>query len=325
MRLFSLVSCLTGQFCARDLRQSVVGFPQTNTTVNVTTAEWKQIETLGLRVYIEFPSSLPTLDAFPETSHASTFGVAQTEWERVVVTGNLSSPSTPLPPKLSLLHPHKFVDYLSLPLSLFPSQPGQEGVLLVLARVAGYDQASLGLPPSNLTYPLLSIASKAPLMVAATQLSRARQRRFAPSNRWQTIFSSVLSWVSNGSWQRPDTPNSSLHEQPLWNASVSPSYPAIGPLPPSAELDAVTRGVRFYQRARLLPSAAAAVELARLKCYSSASTSSQCAALSRLDPPYDGLASGQGQLGVLEGFSSTIGLEGGAYIFFVACKIFPQI
>ena len=86
-------------------------------------------EDFKLNVYLEFPAQLPS-------SGNGNFTVAQTLWERVVVSakGGLGGSLD----YLALLHPHKHVDYVQLPTSLLPQAD------LVVARVAGYDNATFG-------------------------------------------------------------------------------------------------------------------------------------------------------------------------------------
>ena len=108
--------------------------PQTNTTTNVTADEWSTISKLGLRVYIEFPSQLPSSST---RSGNAALPVAQTLWERAAV-----SSSTGLGPDLAfldLLHPHKHVDYVQLPAALLPTAD------IVLGVIAGYDNATYGM------------------------------------------------------------------------------------------------------------------------------------------------------------------------------------
>ena len=82
-------------------------------------------------------------------------------------------------------------------------------------------------------------------------------------------------------------------------------------LPADAELQALIRGVQFYRNARLLPTGQRAVELTTLKCDgSSQDTKDKCAAFARLSPPYEALESGNGQLGVFEGLTSDISVNG---------------
>lgn len=102
------------------------GVPQTNTTINVSAAEWATIDKLGLNVYLEFPSTLPPsttkakvpasdAQAHRQAPHAA-LPVAQTLWERAAVAkaGGLG----PQLGYLDLLHPHKHVDYVQLPSDL---------------------------------------------------------------------------------------------------------------------------------------------------------------------------------------------------------------
>ena len=122
------------------------GVPQTNTTVNVTAAQWDSISKLDLSVYIEFPSQLPpaassssavlgvgSARARPVAADAS-LPVAQTLWERVAVSasGGLGAQL----PYLALLHPHKHVDYVQLPASLLPQVRARAPSLLDVRQAA---------------------------------------------------------------------------------------------------------------------------------------------------------------------------------------------
>merc|ERR1719174_40828 len=166
---------------AEAMRPSNPGVPQSNTTTLISEAEWQLCNNLGLYVYVEFPSRLPE-------PGSKSLSVAQTLWERVVVAakGGLSAQLE----YLDLLHPHKHVDYVAMQSEMLR---GDAVVDLVLAVVAGYDSASFGLPDKNKTFPLLvrqsyGTSSKGlNLMLAATQLSHCRRRRFAPAAKWMAV------------------------------------------------------------------------------------------------------------------------------------------
>lgn len=166
--------------------------------------------------------------------------------------------------------------------------------------MAGYDSACFGLANTT-AWPFLAEAGDG-LLVAATQLSHARQRRFAPSARWMAVFRVILSYVSNGAW--------ASSEAPLWVPTVRPSFGRAEPLPADAELRAVTRGVEFYRAARLLPDASRAVQLGMLFGLNASMQPDALRRYSRLAPPYDTNGSGDGQLGVFEGLTSDIDING---------------
>jgi len=164
--------------------------PQNDTTVDLSSAQWSEIDKLKLKSYIEFPETVYS----PSTGSPSPdLKTAQTMYERVVVTRNMSAELQ----SMTLLHPHKHVDYRVLPTEWLNQSD------LVIAKVAGYDRASFGLPAAIDVYPLLVKVSPT-FMVAATQLSHARTRRFAPSMRWMRVLSHVVSFVTgqevNNTW-----------------------------------------------------------------------------------------------------------------------------
>jgi hypothetical protein len=230
--------------------------PQTNTTTNVTADQWTAINNLQLRVYLEFPSQLPPSVAAAAGVHShavdnTLLPVAQSMWERVVVANQ--DGLGPALPYLALLHPHKHVDYVQMPASLVSQSD------LVIARVAGYDNASFGLPTSDI-YPLLVTVDNK-VMVAATQLSHCRTRRFAPSDRWMAVATAVLDFASSGHWSASSSSFPDGRAAPLWTASVTASFSRDAQLPADSEMQALQRGVQFYRNARLLPDATRAVAL----------------------------------------------------------------
>jgi hypothetical protein len=230
-------------------------------------------------VYWEFPHSLDSLTGTLHTADAP-LKMGQTLWERAVAVRPIGKST----PNMSLLHPHKQVDYVVLSgVTLSP--------IIVLAKVAGYDSATDGLPTApDRVFPLLATPSQSPLMLlAATPLSNARTRRFSPSARWQEVVAYVLNHIA----PKADVPISGL-----WVPSVTASFPPDGPLPDGAEATAVERGVGFFSSAGLLLNADSAAALARV-C-SNSSTADECANFARRAPPFN-FAPGGGQLGVFEG------------------------
>eukprot|EP00656_Telonema_subtile_P022462 TRINITY_DN2360_c0_g1_i1.p1 TRINITY_DN2360_c0_g1~~TRINITY_DN2360_c0_g1_i1.p1 ORF type:complete len:356 (+),score=78.93 TRINITY_DN2360_c0_g1_i1:181-1248(+) len=273
-----------------DALKDATKTPQCNATVQISASQWASIAQLGLRVYAEFPSTLPGATA--------ALTCAQTMYERAVVTGN----STGLP-LMALLNPHKHVDYVQLPQAWVAHSE------LVLAKVAGYDSATLGLPALALTFPLLVPASDS-ILIGAAQLSHMRTRRFAPSASWMSVVRHILTFVLG------DSPG--LPTQPLWQPTVRASFGPSDPLPKDAQLKALHRGVQFYRNAKLMPTAQRVTQLAALQCDQGADTSDACGAFARLSPPFGQAESSEGQLGMLEGFTSDISLQHGTCLLYTS-------
>ena len=166
----------------------------------------------------------------------------QSMWERVAVSAR--DGLGPALPHLALLHPHKHVDFMQLPL------PWLDRSDLAIAVLAGFTLASLGLP-ANRTWPMLARPSEG-LMVAATQLSHCRRRRFAPANAWMAVVAHILNFTASGTLELEGGPL-------LWTPSVTASFGRDVQLPPDAERQALVRGVQFYRNARLLPTAVGGV------------------------------------------------------------------
>lgn len=116
------------------------------------------------------------------------------------------------------------------------------------------------------------------------------------------VAAHILSFVSSSAWKPPAAA--------LWVASVTASYTRDETLPPDAELQALKRGVQFYRNARLLPTYQRAVSLTLINQDHNQSGADKRAAYARLSPPFEAPVSGDGQLGVFEGLTSDISVNG---------------
>jgi hypothetical protein len=219
-----------GLLVMADTMRAAKKAPQTDTAVNITSSQWAKIVELKLKSFVEFPASLP-----PSFGDGTALAVKQTLYERVVVTKGMGQL-----PEMALLHPHKHVDFVAFPATLISSSE------LVIAKVAGYDNASFGLPAPNVTFPLL-VAVSDNVMLAATQLSHCRTRRFAPTVGWAEVVIRVLSFVSSGTAQLPPAAQ-------LWTSPVTPSFSATEVLPPDAEVLSTpcTANTMYFQMSQYL-------------------------------------------------------------------------
>ena len=220
------------------------------------------IDRKQLRVYADF-TALPGQEA---TLH-------EVGWERVVVTE-----------KTGKLNP---MDLLSVNKARFfevpPVRPS-----LVLARVAGFDDAVFGLKDTQ-TFPLVDHPRKN-LCVSTAYLSDFSRLRLMPENRWQAFWESLLSDLT-----RKDVHFSS------WPSLVWPAYGKTEQLPDTAKIHAVRKGVQWFWGGHFLvhPS----WKPAYLEKYQG------------IEPPVgpelptDAL-DGDGSLGILEGHCSAIDADG---------------
>ena len=241
------------------------GYPALPTVVSsnhFAAAAQKQI-----RLYVEFPAALPGLSvATPR----------ETEWERSVVSSDVFSPRLT---KFSIvaIHGCRYV----------PVQTDGPAHLVV-AKVAGFDRAVFGLPPS--VQPILFEHPNGHILVATTKLSQFHTARYAPKEAWQAIWAMVFNWL------QPGATIPALD----WTPQVRPSYGPDDPLPADAVVQAVVRGIDWHTRARLLLHPSWTNEY----------------------PQYGNLAnpigprpnsewpSGDGEFGLLEGFNSRVFPDG---------------
>jgi hypothetical protein len=163
-----------------------------------------------------------------------------------------------------------------------------ERARVVLARVAGSGTALFGLPKT--TFPLLFEDSPG-VLVATTKLSQFVTARYGPVPAWRALWRWILDWLE---------PGGKAHAL-RWTPAVRPSYGRAQKLPAGAELRALRRGVAWLFNARMLVDAS----------WQSVYDRDAQAWPDRVGPmPGAARRSGDGSLGVLEGFSSSIRFDG---------------
>lgn len=205
------------------------GYP--DQTTQVAPALFRQAASKQLRLYVEFPSSLPGL----------TVGEPRTVgWERAVVASGAFGPGLA---RLRILGIH---DCRFVPVDVRNAD-------IVLARVAGFDTAVYGLPAEGV-YPILFEHPRGEILVATTKLSQFQTARYAPTDAWEPIWRRILTWLA---------PRSAIPALE-WTPSVRPAFRRDEPLPDQVELAAFRRGVAAFSKARLFvhPSWKAVVETA---------------------------------------------------------------
>ena len=223
-----------------------------------------------LRLYSEYPEAIPGVE----------FGRARTAaWERAVVASDgLALPL--VKGRILAVHGCTFLPASGHALGKEP--------LLVLARVAGYDTAVYGLPPT--ASPLLFPTPDGDL-VATTGLSHFVTGRYAPSAEWGALWRHILSTL------QPDGPPPRLVIEP----AVRPAYGPGEALPRDAERQALARYARWLRRAGLLVTPARRDEFHGLLRRGVETT----------DPPAADAPAGDGSLGLLEGYASHVRPDGG--------------
>lgn len=221
-----------------------------------------------VRLYLEFPGSLPS----------GTVGAARdVVWERAVVTSDLFGTDLP---KMRILSPQncRFV-------TLTGTNPH-----LVLGKVAGYDEATFGLPKE--TFPLLcelgAGEQHGAVLVASTKLSQMVTARYGPVPSWQAVWKGILRWLQ---------PGTALNLN--WKPTVGPTWDREQKLPRNVEKLALERGVDWFVKSRLLLHSSRTNEVA------------QAAAKNGIAPaPPADAPLGDGSLGLLEGYYSRVQPDG---------------
>ncbi len=177
-----------------------------------------------LRLYVEYPSSLPEMEVGTPM---------KTFWERAVISSDAFAPELQ---KLRVIaiHDCHFVTFQA------------DNPDIVIARVAGFDSAVFGLP--NEIYTVLCEIPQPKetggLMVATTKLSQFITARYAPTDAWQSIWAHIFAWL------RPNQKGVDLK----WVPSVRPTFSADESLPGNVEQLALEKGIDWYFNSRMIIS-----------------------------------------------------------------------
>ncbi len=247
------------------------GYPHRQTTVDA--AVYEEAAKKRLRLYVEFPDSIPGISV-GDPQHVAE-GRYHNVLERCVVVTDVFAPALK---RMRILALHNCI-YVPVE---------HQAAELVLARVAGFDTAVYGIPEEGV-HPILFRHPDRDVLVAATKLSEFVKGRYAPPAAWPYIWSWVFEWLSAGQ---------SAALLP-WTPVVRPAFRREQHLPEGAEFDAFRRGVAWYSNAKMFvaPSWKQMVNK-----YSTAPAVEHS--------PQASWPLGDGSEGVLEGFSSNIEWNG---------------
>jgi hypothetical protein len=160
---------------------------------------------------------------------------------------------------------------------------------LALARVAGVDTAVFGLKDAS-PEPLLFDHPRGDLLVATGKLSNFVTGRYMPDAAWRTIWRTILKRL------QPDAAVLDLQ----WTPTVRPSYGRDEPLPADVEIQALRRSTDWLTTNRMLRHSAWPKEMMDWSLHYG----------NLHDLPKSDCPEGDGSLGILEGFSSTIRADG---------------
>ncbi len=192
------------------------GYPDKRLVISVT--DLNRAAKKNLRLYIEYPASLPEMNIPDE--------VFVSKLERVVVTTDIFGKHLQ---RMSLLGIN---DCRVLQVKV-------QNPLLVLAKVAGVDKADFGIDDVK-AFPLLF--QKGNMMVALTKLTNFRTGRYGPNQSWKELWENILTWVRGSENIRFKS----------WGADVTPMYTRNQQLPSQAGKLAVAKGVQWFYNGKFL-------------------------------------------------------------------------
>lgn len=236
-------------------------------TVSLDSMLYQEIEQKQLRMYIEYPTSVP---GYP------TKGIRDTHWERAVVSSDAFGSQLETN-RILMIHGGQYVE-------MELDNPD-----IVLARVAGFDSAVYGIPQA--VTPVLGKVDLSPdeggeIYISTTKLSHFVTGRYAPTEAWSEIWGSLLGWLMADNSPR----------ELAWQPTVAPSFTRDESLPADAEVEALQRGVEWYMRSKILLS----------ETGNAIYNKGEFPMGDRIGEMPDSLVSGDGSYGVIEGFRSQI-------------------
>ncbi|MEA3437767.1 MAG: hypothetical protein U9R43_14955, partial [Thermodesulfobacteriota bacterium] len=180
---------------------------------------FEKAEAKNIKLYIEFPDSLPGI---------KTGDIQKTEWERAVITSDVFGESLEKMRIVTINDSH----YLEIEV---------ESPYMVVAKIAGFDTAVYGLDSTE-THPILFELPEAEVLVSTTKLSQFITGRYAPKDAWVSIWGFVFNWV------QPDEAALALN----WTESVRPSYSKNKTISQNERSQAASRGVEWFYKSNLL-------------------------------------------------------------------------
>lgn len=184
--------------------------------LEITQETYKLAQLKKIRLYLEYPDKLPDVCVEKETFHASL--------ERGVITSD----------KLMNLEPMDIIGVNDC----YTRVAKVDDPLIVLARVAGFDQAEYGIEDVD-SYPLL--CEKDNILIAFTKLSNFRTGRYEPLGAWQSVWKYIISFVTN---------DSDFTFSTEWPSDVRPTYSREQSLPADAGKDMISRGLEWFFKGR---------------------------------------------------------------------------
>jgi len=217
----------------------------------------------NLRLFVEYPSFISGMRVGEPMT---------TTWERAVVATDRFEPSLA---KHQILVAH---DCRFLPVSVVDP-------LVVLARVAGFDQAVYGLP--DRVSPILFQIPQSQTLVATTGLSRFITGRYGPHHAWKHLWEGILSFLDPQSCVSLD-----------WTPDVRPTFRSDALVPENTEVATIKRAAQWVFDSKLLIHSSDAPKIEKLLRAGEEIMVDE-------DSPV-----GDGSFGILEGYASGIRYDG---------------
>ncbi len=203
-----------------------------NATTQITDAQAARINELGVRVYVEYPALNEALGIVGYE------GVAAMQYDRaIVIDANALGMDI-----YSLLYVHG---------ARYTVKSDISGSWLVGATVVGYDTVEFydkktGELTDCAPHSMLEINKAGNVLIASTKLSQFISARYAPYKRWQSLWMSIISWVSGT--------DRNILKTVEWTPALNPNYRPSEPLRGNAYSEAVRMNVEWFLNSSIMPN-----------------------------------------------------------------------
>ena len=196
--------------------------------------------------------------------------------ERIVVTSEAFGPALP-PMRIAMINDCHVVEARA------------DNSQLVPAKVAGVDEAVFALEKTE-HFPILFEHPDGNILVSTTKLSHFVTGRYVPQDAWIAIWGMVLGWLHTDG----------LLPQLQWTPTVRPSYSATESMPPDVERRALARAADWFTKSRVL----------RHPGWPKHALDWALTYNTVRNAPAEDWPLGNGSLGIVEGYSSAIRVDG---------------
>jgi hypothetical protein len=164
----------------------------------ITAAQYAEAAQKGVRIFVEFPSSLPPSSHFKLTKK---YGATPTALDTVVgvAHGGMQSTISRLVAVSNMTGLHSGQIMAAHGAVVLPIDPPlarpRENVYVAAAQVAGFDKTIFGMPTDASKSAVVLFAATDDVLLCTTRISNVITARYGPIAHWQALFAFIFEWL----------------------------------------------------------------------------------------------------------------------------------